>query len=226
MAKKMNLNKYNTGFLSGKENIKMSDLKNFVNNILQISNPILTNVIVKESRFLHTKKGERIQNIGDANKNLYFLESGIVRGFFYDMRGHEITDCFVTAAGMPVVSCLDFDIPAPVCFEALDDSTLLSVPFRIIQPYLNTDVEVLCLYNRLLRNSLQSHWENKVMLAQHTAAERYQWFLKRFPGMIDRVNHKYIASYLGVTPVQLSRIRRSIREEQERNKKIMSENQA
>lgn len=193
----------------------MTELRKFVTDVLQIHNPVLLDAIEAESRFLHVRKGGRIENIGEVIRNLYFLEYGLVRGFFYDMSGHEITDCFVYTAGMPAVSCLDFDVPTPVCFEALEESVLLSVPLHAVHTYMNTDVEVLRLYNRLLRDSLQKHWESKVMLAQYAAAERYQWFLKKYPGMIDRINHKYIASYLGVTPVQLSRIRRSIREEEE-----------
>lgn len=37
--------------------------------------------------------------------------------------------------------------------------------------------------------------------------------LKNYPGLIERVNHRYIASFLGMTPVSLSRIRRIVREE-------------
>ena len=42
--------------------------------------------------------------------------------------------------------------------------------------------------------------------------QRYQWFLSAYPGLIDRVSHKYIASLLNMTPVTLSKIRRAIKE--------------
>ena len=43
--------------------------------------------------------------------------------------------------------------------------------------------------------------------------ERYQWFLARYPGLISTVNNKHIASFLGMTPVTLSRLRRQVREQ-------------
>ena len=59
---------------------------------------------------------------------------------------------------------------------------------------------------------MRVHWEIKTITTQHTAIERYQWFLKAYPGLIDHVSNKHIASFLGMTPVTLSRLRRAIRE--------------
>lgn len=55
----------------------------------------------------------------------------------------------------------------------------------------------------------------KQVLAQCTALQRYQWFLEEYPGIIDQVNNKYIASFLGMTPVSLSRLRRELRGRQD-----------
>ena len=41
---------------------------------------------------------------------------------------------------------------------------------------------------------------------------RYQWFLKKYPGLIDEVSNKHIASFLGMTPVTLSRLRQKLKE--------------
>lgn len=45
-----------------------------------------------------------------------------------------------------------------------------------------------------------------------SASERYRWFLSNYPGLIDRVPHRHIASFLNMTPVTLSRLRRAERE--------------
>lgn len=49
------------------------------------------------------------------------------------------------------------------------------------------------------------------MLCHTTAMERYRWFLDEYPGLIDRAPHRHIASFLNVTPVTLSRLRREER---------------
>ena len=46
------------------------------------------------------------------------------------------------------------------------------------------------------------------MMYQYNAQERYEWFLKKYPGVIDLISHKYIASFLGMNPVTLSRLRK------------------
>ena len=98
-----------------------------------------------------------------------------------------------------------------LAFEALEESVLYSVDIDTVMELLRKSHEVLMLENRLLRESLQLHWEREMLLAQCSAAERYQAFLKKFPGLIDRINHKMVASFLGITPVQLSRVRHSLK---------------
>ena len=53
-----------------------------------------------------------------------------------------------------------------------------------------------------------------MILYRTTAMERYEWFLNYYPGLIDVVPHKYIASFLDMTPVTLSRLRKTMHKEQ------------
>ena len=62
-------------------------------------------------------------------------------------------------------------------------------------------------YNHLLTDALKRHWEIKTMLYKCTAKERYEWFLENYPGLIDQVTNKYIASFLRMSPVTLSRLK-------------------
>lgn len=45
------------------------------------------------------------------------------------------------------------------------------------------------------------------MLYKYTAKERYEWFLEKYPGLIDQITNKYIASFLRMSPVTLSRLK-------------------
>ncbi len=56
------------------------------------------------------------------------------------------------------------------------------------------------------------HWEIKTMICRNNAMQRYQWFLKTYPRLVDRISNKHVASFLGITPVTLSRLRRTLRE--------------
>lgn len=198
----------------------MVDVQSFYTEVLHLSDSSLIQQLTAHSKVVFVKKGEIIQNIGDFGEKIFFLEQGLLRGFFFDANGREVTDCFGFIPGTPAVSCMDLDIPTPICLiciEALEDSVLISIPINVLSHALENNTNAISLYNRLLRMSLKLHWECKIMLAQYTATERYIWFLKSFPGLIDRVSHKYIASFLGITPVQLSRIRHALRESNDTN---------
>ena len=68
------------------------------------------------------------------------------------------------------------------------------------------------LHEKLLIQSENQHRTLKIVAYQYTAAQRYQWFLQEYPGLIDRIQHKYIASLLNMTPVTLSKVRRELKE--------------
>lgn len=188
------------------------ELQNFYTETIKISDTQLVQVLTESSQIKVIKKGDMLQYIGSISTELYFLMTGLLRGFLLDAKGREVTDCFVYAHGTPVVSSIDLGEPSLIYIEALEDSELISIPFSVVLSLIRSNLELVTLYNRLLSNSLKMHWENKTALVQHTAAERYQWFLENYPGLIERVNHRYIASFLGMTPVSLSRIRRIARE--------------
>lgn len=186
------------------------EIEDFYRNVLFISDEDLIRNLVLHSKRLTVEKGEILQNIGECVTSVNFLEEGLIRGFFLDRKGNEITDCFGIWPGTPAVSCLDLDMPSPICIEALENSALISVPISVLFKLLKNNPNVIAVYNRLLQISFQINWESKITLAQYSARERYLWFLEKYPGLIDRVTHKHIASFLGMTPVQLSRVRKTI----------------
>lgn len=189
------------------------ELQKFYTETLKISDTQLVQTLTENSQSKFIKKGDMLQHIGSISTELYFLMRGLLRGFLLDAKGRDVTDCFVYAHGTPVVSSIDLGTPSLIYVEALEDSELISIPFSVVLPLIESKLELVSLYNRLLTDSLKMHWENKTALVQYTATERYQWFLKNYPGLIERVNHRYIASFLGMTPVSLSRIRRIVRGE-------------
>ena len=111
------------------------------------------------------------------------------------------------------MSCIKFGEPSFVSIEALTDCELLAIPVFDLMELVNDSPQLLRVYNGLLTNSLRYHWSMKALMYQYTAMERYQWFLKYYPGLIERVSGKHVASLLGMTSVTLSRLKRVIREE-------------
>lgn len=188
------------------------EILEFYREILQISDQCLINLIASTTSKVKLKKGELFICEGDHEKYISFLITGILRGFFLNADGNEITDCFAFKLGQPAVSCFALEGPSPIYIEALEESELVVIPPPVVVELMKTHVELLLLYNRMLREALQTHWEVKTAILQKTATERYLWFIREYPKLIDQIPNKYIASFLGMTTVTLSRIRTSLKE--------------
>lgn len=188
----------------------MKKQKIFFKSVLGLSDEQLLNDLADASMFREWEKGNIVVEIGDVANNVNFLVKGLFRGYYIDSKGQEVTDCFGAEPGTPLVSCFPLESPSPICLEFLEKGMSISVPVSVLAPLMYSNLEILRLYNTLLQKSLQMHWEVKRVLTQYNAEERYKWFLKTYPGMINRINHKNIASFLGITPVSMSRIRSRI----------------
>lgn len=167
------------------------------------------------TRTRYMRKGELVVRIGEIQNELYFMETGIARGYFLDIDGKEVTDCLYFQRGTSVVSFgqLECNDPSPLTIEILEDGNFFCVPTTDIVRLKNQYPEAMELYNRMLVAALDVQWKLKRVLSSCTAVQRYQWFLEEYPGLINRVSNRHVASFLGMTPVTLSRLRRSLREE-------------
>lgn len=192
------------------------DIQGFYRNVIGVKDPALLTMLTENSRVSRVAKGYKLLDFGETCQELFFLSSGLFRGYFLDVRGKEVTDCFGFQPGMPALPSSGLTEPSPICLDALEESEFVSVPLQLLLPYLMNSLELMTIYNRMLQASLKEHWENKIALGQFSALERYQWFLRSYPGILDRVPHRYVASFLGMTPVSLSRIRRELREQDPR----------
>ena len=192
----------------------------FYRNVFHLKDENLILELVKATEIRHLKKGEFVVRNGEAQNDVYFLETGIARGYFLDVNGKDVTDCFGFRCGTAAVSCgqLEMDVPSSMTIEILEDSKFFCVPISVVILLQKHYEEAMILYNHLLIAAMKEHWELKRVLNSCTAVQRYEWFLEKYPGLIDKVSDKYIASFLGMTPVTLSRLRKTLRE---KNKKLL-----
>ena len=187
-------------------------MRKFIEDNFGISDEMLLRIILEHGKTETVKRGELLISSGELQTALPILLSGIFRGFVLDEEGREVTDCFTSCPGDFVVGCGLLTEPSRVGFEAICDSEVLMIPMGELLDALMQSKELMELYNRALTEALQRHWELKILLLQCPAMGRYQWFLKKYPGLIDKVSNKHIASFLGMTPVTLSRLRQRLRE--------------
>lgn len=167
--------------------------------------------ILRASRMIRLDQGDTLISIGEIPSAVCFLISGVLRSYLLDAAGRDVTDCLMAEPGEAAMPQASIDTRSAECVEALAPTELLAIDRACIQELLETSLEVNRFYNWLLMEGWQRHWDVKRVVCQCRARERYLWFLDQYPGLIDAIPNRYIASFLGMTPVTLSRLRTSLK---------------
>lgn len=148
-----------------------------------------------------------------VHQRVSFMVSGLVRGYLLDDRGGEITECFSFQYGDLRINSLDWERGRVEQYvEALEETAFVSFEMEDLMPHILKLPELTAIFVRRIYEAYAEQSCHRRILFHTSAAERYQWFLDNYPGLIDRAPHKCIASFLNMTPVTLSRLRRAERE--------------
>ena len=159
------------------------------------------------SEIRNFSKGEILVRVGDNQEEIFLLIEGIIRGFLNDSEGREFTDCFEFEPGSPAVGCTSLALPAQLNIQALSSVIAVRISVTELEKLIEKYPQVAQIYNQYLMRSLEQHFEHGVIKSTMSAKERYNWFLQKYPDLINKVPHKYIASFLNMTPQTLSKIR-------------------
>lgn len=196
----------------------------FFSQNFELSDPAVISALSASSAPRHLNEGELLLREGEVQHEVPFLVHGVIRGFYFDENGKEITDCLVVQPGMPAVAMAEIEKRSSLYLQALEESDLLVISIHDVRDLLDRYPVLMKIYNQLLVAAFSTHWELKAIVCREKATERYKWFLQRYPGLIERISNKYIASFLGITPVTLSRIRRQLRDQKDVGETTNDEN--
>ena len=178
----------------------------FLKNVLCIADDRLLRELVSRCEVRMVKKGEWLILQGQKPVRLYFLIDGIFRGALIGINGKDITDCIVSTCGAPLMANSNLSGTAQIGIEALTKATVLSMALQDVMVLFPKFPALSQMYQDFLVWSNNMHWELKVIIYQYSALQRYQWFLKTYPNLIDRISHKHIASFLNMAPETLSKL--------------------
>ncbi len=168
----------------------------------------MRNKFARISKVMELPKGYQLFSVGDFVDNVYVIIDGVVRGYSVTPKGVDITDCLAHEYGQIFVATpTATEQNALMNAETLTPCRLLVFPYELIASSIQTSNEMFTTYNQHIYLEYTRSMKHKNIIQSCVAKERYQWFLKEYPGLIDKIPHSYIASFLSVTPVTLSRIR-------------------
>ncbi|MTI46256.1 MAG: Crp/Fnr family transcriptional regulator [Firmicutes bacterium] len=167
------------------------------------------NKIVDFNKIISFKKGDLIS----AEHKGFLLLSGLIRGYYLDIDGNDITHVFIFEGSTYGADFLTTDKPYICNFEALEECIAVELNRTFLVEEFKTNQGLLMWYIHMLEKSLKRKILREVDLVTKNATERYLNLKKEYPNIDKRVSQAHIASYLGISPVSLSRIRRFTKEE-------------
>ena len=164
------------------------------------------------------RKGECLFRQGEQLRSISFVVSGVIRAYYVDSDGHEVTDRLIDRPNAPIIAVPTLTSPALETIEALTPCALVCLDAEAYSDLLLSNHAVALAHIKLLSQITATQWSLRTIVDQKDARGRYLWFLEEYPGVIDRIPHYYVASYLSITPVTLSRVRMALKQEAEQGK--------
>jgi CRP-like cAMP-binding protein len=186
----------------------MTDLKTFFNRLTPISTeswdkfaPLFTPKVLK--------KGDYFITDGQIATEIGFLESGIIRAFYRNNEAVEynkhffLNPCFIGGYASLITGK-----PNQINQQALTDCTIQVAQFAAIQNLYQSCPDIDRAARILAEQFFVQKEQREIDIVLLDADKRYLIFQKEFPQLEQQIPQYHIASYLGITPTQLSRIRR------------------
>ncbi|MEM9364239.1 MAG: Crp/Fnr family transcriptional regulator [Bacteroidota bacterium] len=188
--------------------MELDSFKNFITNYVFLPEKDWKEVL-QYLEPLSVKKGALLLAEGQICNHVYFLEKGLLR--FSMLKNGEYVTKFFTEPPYTFTSQYSFSnrLPARENIEALEKSEVWRISYADNNALLR--LESWNTFVRKLIQEVQFFTELILEEAQNETAERrYAKLLQNRPELVQRVSLKHLASYLGVTPQSLSRIRSNI----------------
>jgi CRP-like cAMP-binding protein len=157
------------------------------------------------------KKREFLTKPGDANDASAYIVSGCLRTFYTDNKGHEHT-MQIGFEDWWAGDLLAFITGSPAYYsvEALEDTELLMLSRSDQEAFYSKNLKFEKYFRMLLQSAYVAGQLRMISTMSKNAEERYVDLVQKYPHMEQRIAQHHIASYLGITPEALSRIKRSI----------------
>lgn len=158
------------------------------------------------------RKGNIIQRSDEKFSHTGLVLMGMVRSYYLDKDGNEITKFFHKEFNLVMDEGLIGYKEAISTYEAIENSIILFMNTEKLKELIQENEKFKDIYIVALESGIRYKIRRENEFLVNNATERYLQFEKEYPELIDRVKQSYISTYLGITPESLSRIRKGLKE--------------
>jgi CRP-like cAMP-binding protein len=167
--------------------------------------------LVNIAKLKRVKKDDQLLSVGDLNYNAVIVLNGLLRHFVIDEEGVEHTLLLVPELmHTGSLQTLINSKPADENIIAIEDSLLLEFDIRALDKLADSNIRIMKMLNQRHKFLISEIADRIKFLTVLKPEDRYNHFCKTFPKLEQRIKQKHLASYLGITPTSLSRLRARI----------------
>jgi len=164
--------------------------------------------------FREYQKNEYFSHQGEKIDCLGLVFSGVLRIFYLSAKGEEWNKHFLQEGDF-VAAGISLHEKSITNIQALSKTKIACIPYDTFVGIAAKYSEIDGFIKKLSLSYLEQKQNREIQLLSQDALSSYLTFKRLFPNLENKIQHYHIASYLGITPTQLSRIRRKINSHQQ-----------
>lgn len=161
--------------------------------------------------FAEYRAGTQIIRVGEMTDSMQLILKGFVRAYYTEENGCEITKCFAKEFEWCGFYSYLSDESSPFSVESLEETVAACIKTQDIRMLSTKSPVMQEKINTLINKAFISVDKKNYAFANKEAKERYLDFAKENPEIVRRAKQEHIASYLGITPSSLSRLKREMK---------------
>lgn len=162
-------------------------------------------------RLQRLEESEHWVRAGEHCGEFFFLSEGLVRIYFVDHEGSEVNEGFYDEGSLlGPISCFANGEACQYNIQALEPCNLLVANYKAFHNYARQSVDTLEFEINFLQELFLSTAKRDNKRLINNGEQRYRWFCREYPHLLERLPQYHIASFLGMTPVSLSRLRKQM----------------
>lgn len=147
----------------------------------------------------------------ELNYNEIFIEKGVLRSYLIDDEGNEKNIAFFDSEQFISQNTLRTkNAHSLYYYESITNSKIITFNSKKLKALLSSTKGLSVIGKHIKDLEIDRISKRELCLSQKKARDKYQYFLKHYPNLEKVVSQKHIASYLGITPVSLSRIKKNL----------------
>jgi CRP-like cAMP-binding protein len=158
---------------------------------------------------LEFKRDILIKEAGTVDTHLYFLEEGSARVYFTEDAKEHIVYFGYKGSLLSAIDSFLTNTASTLCIKTIKKTKVRIISKKQFFDFIEKEKETLTLWQKVLSQLLIMQIDREKNLLLDSPIARYQHLLETHPRLFQEIPHRYIASYLRMTPETLSRIQKS-----------------